>query len=308
MSLTVEQQAMRRTGVTATDSVVIAGEPYFGRTSLNVYNEKIGAAPAWEGSVATRAGDHNEAFIMELLAEEYSLTLTQGTTERHSILDYILATPDRNVVDKNGSRIAVAEAKFVGYRQAFRWDGGPPEAVIVQVTKQMIVTGQRIGYVAALLGTEPQFHVLEFHDSLASGLLEMDESFWKGNVLPRVPPPPEATEEAGKALRDLYPKVKGDMLRASPDIEEAAREYFAAKRELEAMETRKLAAENGLKAAIGDAAGIVGDGWRAKWSDRRGSVSWKNAVEALMPSVDKKTFEQFRGAGTRVFNCDPTEG
>lgn len=311
MGLSAEQLEMRRTGVTATDMVVLAGEGHANASALSIYNDKIGVGAPWEGNRATRVGEHTESLIMDFLAEEKGLLLTQGVTERHAIFPWLLATPDRNVirhtegVDAKDSRIAIAEAKCVGYRMAGKWmdDVVPPANVVIQVTVGMMVTGTRTSHVAALLGTEPKFYEVEFNQPLADALLDLADTFWNKNVLTRTPPKPDGSEGSSKALGQLYRTVKGDTLKATKEVEMAARVYFEAKSRMEEAKKIVDAAENQMKAFIADNAGTAGDGWNATWSPRKGSVSWKNAFEELAPKVSPMELERFRSESTRIFSC-----
>lgn len=307
MGLTAEQLEMRRSMVTASDTYVLAGEGYSDQSVLGVYLSKVSDVPPWPGNVYTRVGEMLEPMLMQLLAEERRLTLTQGETERHPIMSWIGATPDRNVVDSKGRRYAVVEGKVVlNPRSAAYWGELPPDRVVIQTTIQMIVTRTRRAFIPALLLGDFRIWELELDDrSLAPALLEMDQDFWESHVVPRVPPDPEATEASAKALRELYPRVKGGIVHASESVEEVARAYFEAAREEQTAAERRLGAENALKAAIGEAAAIEGDGWRASWSERKGSVSWKQAFEALGPKVDPGVLEQFRGETSRTFKCAP---
>lgn len=310
MGLTAEQHAIRKTMVTASDTYVLAGEGYSDQSPLRVYLEKVSDVEPWAGNVYTRVGEMLEPLIMDLLGEQHGLTLMQGTTERHPIISWLGATPDRNVVDEKGQRYAVVEGKAVmNPKSAAHWGAMPPDRVVIQATIQMLVTRTRRAFVPALLLGDFRVWELDLDErDLGPALLEMDEAFWHDHVLPRVPPPPDATEASARALKELYPRVKGGLIRATPEADEAARAWFAACAELEAAETKKLAAENALKAAMGEHPQIAGDGWLASWLPRKGSVSWKKAFEALGPKVPPSVLEQFRGDETRTFGCKPTKG
>jgi len=294
--------------VTASDTYVLAGEGYSDQSPLRVYLEKTTDVEPWSGNVYTRVGTMLEPLLMDLLAEQRGLTLTDGTTERHPLIAWLGATPDRNVLDDSGKRVAVVEGKAVmNPRSAAHWQSTPPDRVVIQATIQMLVTRTRMAYVPALLLGDFRVWELELDErDLGPALLEMDEAFWHDHVLPRVPPPPDATEASARALKELYPRVKGGLVRATPEIEDAAREWFAARRTIEDAEARLQGAENVLKAAIGEHAQISGDGWLASWLPRKGSVSWKKAFDVLGPKVTAGVLEQFRNEDTRTFGCKPT--
>ncbi len=306
--LTDEQLAMRKTMVTASDTYVLAGEGYSNQSPLQVWREKTGDVAPWEGTTYTRIGNLLEPLLFELLAEEIGLTMIDGVTERDPLRPWLGATPDRLVLDSDKTCTAVAEGKVVlSPSSAKKWKELPPDRVIIQGTIQMIVKRVRKLYVPALLLGEFRYWEIELDSqNLGPALLDMDQQFWEGHVVTGIPPLPDASEASARALKELYPRVKGGLIRASADVEDAAREYFQARKALEPLLAAESAAENKLKAAIGEHAGIEGDGWRAAWGERKGSVSWKKAADELLKGTPAEVFEQFRGAPSRVFDCKPT--
>lgn len=309
MGLTREDLEIRRTMVTATDQVALAGEAP-SRGALAVYMDKVGPLPEVIDRPAAplRIGHHMEGLALELLSEEHELVLRRPCpTTRHPAIAHLGATPDARVMagaDPMASQVGVAEAKFVGYRQAHKWGATPPDAVLIQVTQQMLVDRVQLAHIVALVGTDPRFYVVELDPSLAAALVEQAEMFWTKHVVPRIPPAPDASEASARALKDLYPRVRGDVFKASPEVEEIAREYFAAGRDEDHAADRRKGAENRLKALIGDHEGIDGDGWSARWTERAGVVSWKKAFDALVARVGYGVdTEPFRGEPSRPFRC-----
>jgi putative phage-type endonuclease len=310
MPLTPEQLALRKTKITATDATAIAGvNPW--RTALDVYVDKVADTPPSPSSRAARVGDRAEGLIMDLLAEERGLVLAPATTEVHPILPWAAATPDRNVLDApEGRRVALAEAKCVGFRQASKWgDSGEvddvPEYVLVQVQWQMLCTRQRLAYVAALLGTDLRVYEVEHNEDLAAAVLEACDGFRRHHLEARVPPPPGGGV-AGEALSRLFPRSRGGMVAATSVEEQIAVRYFAARRSREAAEHEEEAAKAELMAAIGERDGIEGDGWRATWrSTASGGVDWEALATALSP--EPAFVEQFKRPGVRRFLCAPSK-
>ena len=63
----------------------------------------------------------------------------------------------------------------------------------------------RRAVVPALLMGDFRVFWLELDDrDLAPALLEMDQAFWEGNVLPRVPPDPDDSEATSRTLEQGY--------------------------------------------------------------------------------------------------------
>lgn len=308
MALTAEQYEIRRTMITASDTYVLAGEGYADQSPLLVWKEKVHGVEMTPKTVVQRMGDALEPLALDLLVEDRGLRLEACSTLRSELFPWLGATPDRIVLDSSGSRVAVAEAKAVtNPTQAAKWAAGPPPRVIIQTTIQMLVTRTRRAYVPVLLLGDYRCFEVELDDeNLGPALLELDEEFWTEHVEARVPPDPDDTEASAAALRQLYPRVRGGMLRASPEVEEIARAYFEATRAFDEAKAKRTAAMNQLQATIGDHAGLEGDGWRAIWAERRGQISWKTACATLLKGrTTPEVFEQFRGEPTRAFSCEP---
>lgn len=85
----------------------------------------------------------------------------------------------------------------------------------------------------------------------------------------------------------------------------SASEWFsrlqAAKEVIAEAEKDKALAEHWMKDIIGDAAGLIGEGWKATWkrSKDREEVDWKAAFEK-MAVVAPKTAEQCKKEHTTI--------
>lgn len=273
MSLSDEQLAIRRTMVTASDTYTLAGEGYDGHCALSIYADKVLQEPRKPATVTQRIGQLLEPLCIDLLEEERGLIVDRANvTNRHGILPWLGATTDGRIRDEQGNNTAVVEAKAVmhwGGRQ--KWQGDlPADRVVIQTTIQMLVERTRRAYVPAILGGEFRIYELELDDiDLGPSLLEMNQAFWERNVLPRCPPAPDASEGAARALRRLYPRVKGGILPASRAAEEHVRVYFEAMAAMAAAEKLKDGAKNALMAEIGEHGGIEHGAWRAMWNETK---------------------------------------
>lgn len=270
--LSDEQLALRRTMVTASDTYALAGEGYDGQCSLSVYADKVAPAVRPPPTVVQRMGNLLEPLCVELLAEEKGLTIdTRSLTERHAIFPWLGATTDGRVTE-NGKVVAVVEAKAViQWGGRVKWQGDlPADRVVIQATIQMLVNRVRKAYIPALICGDFRIYELELDDrNLGPALLEIDQQFWEGHVLPRIPPAPDASEASGRALRQLYPKVKGGIIAASDALEVAARSYFDGTAQAALADTRRQAAKNAIMAAIGEHGGMAGEGWKATWNETK---------------------------------------
>lgn len=302
MSLTPEQLEIRRTRVTATDATAIVGvNPW--KNASAVWASKF--APPTEQNQRQKIGERAEAMVMDLLAEERELYLAPAPTVVDPLHTWLCATPDRYIVtrsDGTGKIQGVAEAKVVGLRVAHHWgdDGDEiPDYVRVQVQVQMTVTRTKLALVAALLGTELRIFEVEHEPDLEAAILEECERFHRHYLVPRVPPPPDASDGSRRAIEAAWPRNRLGMIAATPDFSTTAGEYLSAQADARAADERMEHAGNVLRASIGEHEGIDGFGFRATWKLRAsGGVDWKAVAEELGAPAD--VIEKHRRPGSRV--------
>jgi putative phage-type endonuclease len=264
--LTDADFALRRTGITSTDITRLVGESPWG-TKCDVYLEKISEAPPTPPTLYQRIGHLLEPLVLELLSEQFHVALARSATVQHPTLAWALATPD----GVGNDCAAEAKVKSVSFARPREWDDddAPPAFVHVQAQWHMIVKRVPVCYVGALLGAKPKFYVVEHDEDLASMLLEEGERFYREHILARVPPPVDGSEGAKRMLAAVWPRNRGNMVKASRQAEDLAFEYFHQARTAKEAEAAKELAGQQLREMIAAADGIAGDGWRAlcKWRE-----------------------------------------
>jgi predicted phage-related endonuclease len=259
--LTEADLALRRTGITSTDITRLVGESPWGN-ACDVYAEKIaGDEGRREATLYQRIGHTLEPLVLELISEQFGVTLDRSPTIACADIPWALATPD----GVGSACVGEAKVKSVSFARPAEWDDDdtPPAFVVVQATWHCIVKRVPVCYVGALLGAKPKFYIVERDPSLESVLLEEGERFYREHLVPHIPPPVDGTEGARRMLSKLWPKNNGVMIKANLHAEEAAREYFESSRRLKEAEAAKEMASQLLKEAIGEGDGLTGDGWRA---------------------------------------------
>lgn len=270
--LTDEQLAMRRTGLTATDMVKLSGASPWG-SAHDVYADKIGA-PSHAQNGAMRVGNDLEPIVLGWLARDRGITLTPGTTERHASMPWALATPDANVVvlPSNPQRVAIAEAKVVGLRQAARWsDDAPPDYVVVQNAWQMLVTGVSLVYVPALIGTELRIYEVHRDADLEGALVELGSRFWTQHVVARKPPTHDGSDGARRMLASVWPRESAGLVSAPSEAEDIARAWLEADRAEKAACAAKERAAQAMKSLLAYREGFVSPNFKVTWRWQKAS-------------------------------------
>lgn len=327
--LTKEQLERRKRGVGGSEVAAVLG--FSRRTPLMVYESKLPGAQEWAGNEATAWGNRLEPVIAEMYAKRMAERLGAdvslvalhdvGTLEGNE--SWMIATPDRivHITLPNGDEEEVGlEIKLRSFRTPDWGEDGSsqvPAEVYYQCLWCMEVTGLRAWDVAALFsGTEMRVYHLEYDAELAALAVEQVRKFWFENVVRQSPPP--ATAGDLKAMGQRMPQVFDDIVDVGelPDVEreqlEATASYLAIiKNRLAELEQEKDECEVRLREAIGEHAGIKGEGWGVTWkaSKSRSSTDWKAVAEKLgemgglaTPTV-QRVIEEFtkQGEASRRF-------
>jgi predicted phage-related endonuclease len=302
--LTDQQKAFRRTGITATDIVILAsGSDFHGRTEHDVYAAKVLGVDDFVPTEAIEIGQDLESYVCERAARKLGIAvaLRPGLTIAHPEHSRYLCTPDGWVVPWTERASGFLQAKVVGYHVARAWGEsesgaeGLPEPVLVQVAWEMMVGEKDVSYVGALLGTQVRVYEVDRArdgiDDLVAGLRAIADQFLQDHVDACVPPPVDGSEGAKRMLAALWPNVRRPVAKAGPDAEAAARAYFdATRQEAHAKAAKELAAQQ-LKEIIADRSGLRGDGWRAR-------LDWRDPV----------VIEAYSKKGYRHLDCRASKG
>ena len=167
----------------------------------------------------------------------------------------------------------VVQVKVVGTNMAHKWDAGVPEYVICQVQWEMLVTGLPLAVVVACVGGT-DYRALDVPADLEiqESLLDLGREFWEGYVLTGAPTDPEATEACRKALSARHRKHSTELVPATRELVDMAREHKRLGKAVKALEEERDAIGNTLRLAIGDRSGFEWEGGRCTWTtDKSGA-------------------------------------
>ncbi|MBK7350780.1 MAG: YqaJ viral recombinase family protein [Gemmatimonadetes bacterium] len=293
MTLTAEQLALRQTGIGASEIAAVAGlDPH--RTPLDVWMLKRALTEPFAGNEFTRWGHRLEAVIAGAYADARGVLLDTRETLRHPNEPWMLATPDRVVLDPGGGEERLLQVKNRGLRQADRW-GEPgtdqvPDEVAAQCHWEMTVTELDRCDVAVLIGgNDFRVYSLRRDPEIEAALVGIGRRFWFDHVVAGVRPEPTASD--GAALARLFPTHNDLLLLAGPEHVTLATQLLDVRNRIAALEADREALEAHLKAAIGEHAGLDLPNGRITWKATRAarSTDWKAVVEDLRPFIEVDT-------------------
>ena len=279
MSLSAQQLAIRRGGLTASDMRAIVGIDPYGRTPHDVYADKVTGGKEGKTSERMEIGNELEPLMIRLLARRTGLHVLrqdpETLTRRHRINSAWIATPDCFFSESAFHEpIANGEVKAPGPHGFAEW-GDPgtdhvPDWVMVQTTWQLVVTELPVCHVGALLGTEFRHYRVDRDDDLAGVLCEEADKFWRDHITPGKPPRVDGGAGCSRMQKAIYARTNGTMIRACEETELRARAYFKAKTEATRADIALEIAKQDMVAICGENGGILGEGWRLKRSVRKG--------------------------------------
>jgi putative phage-type endonuclease len=266
---------LRRTGLGASDMAAVMGvSPY--KTPYQLWAEKTGATPPQKVGAAANRGVILEDAVGQYYEQERGVKLRKSNgVVRLRKHPRIMASLDRTIV---GEPKGIVEIKTSA---SPRWSMWPvPPEVQVQVQTQLGITGSEWCDVVALLGglvfkiERVQFDPVLWAEIQRAALLFLDA------VDSKTPPQLEALDAQAFAI--ATPQGSQEFVEATSDLERVYAQLRETNTELHFIEQKKGSLEIIIKEAIGEKAGLAGNGWTVYWKQARPSevTDWKMVAQA----------------------------
>ena len=287
--------ALRADGITATDVSVIAGlNPY--KTPYQLWAEKLGKfTPDPVGPAAVRG-----ILLENAVAEFYEMETGRELRRSNGIvrlkeLPWVMASLDRTIVGEEG----LVEIKT---STSPRWSLHPvPPEVVAQVQWQMFVTGAPWCDVAVLLGG------LVFRIERVAASIDYQTELYRKAVEFRnalaTQTAPILQGQDSDALAAVVPQASEEYENATTGIDRVAALYAEKQYESKLLDEELQNLAISLKEAIGEKAGIAGQGWSATWKQNKATrkVDYAAILEKAAVPLDVIEAATREVPGARVF-------
>lgn len=255
----------RRGGIGGSDAAAVVGLSPYGNP-WTVWADKRGLIPLEaEEPRWARAGRLLEPVVIEWFEEDSGLTVVDRQEVVVGEQDWLRATLDGrarhiHIEGVSGVTYAVFQAKTTNGLDG-QWTDGAPEHVHLQVQHEMAADGAARAYVAVLLrGSDFLWFQIERDEAVIAALLEVEERFWRVNVLGGAAPTVDGTAKTTAALRAAYPRPQRERVALQPDALPLIASYLRSTAAEAAARREKELAGNRLRALMGDAEiGVLGD-------------------------------------------------
>lgn len=268
---------LRSSGLGGSDIAAAAGmNPY--KSPYALWVEKTERLADAVENEAMEWGTRLESVVLAKWAEQHpSLELARPALGvwRHVEHDFMFASPDAFAVDA-GEPVGLIEAKTAGLRSAHQWADGIPDHYELQTRWYLACLGLPRAWVAVLIGGQQwrEFEIVRDLE-IEERIVELASGFWQ-LVADRTPPEVDGTESTSDALKRLFATDDGGSIELPIDGAALLNEARAARQAVKDAEARQAAADNQIKALLGDHAVATIDG--------RVAATWK--------TFDKKSLDQ----------------
>lgn len=279
----------RRSLITGTDVPVLLGiSPY--RCEADLADEKL-TGSRQEETLRMRIGSALE----DLIASEYETQTGRRVRRsramvRHPELEWAAASLDGTVV---GER-RVLEFKRTSSRTRFA--DGIPQDVEAQVTWALGVTGYPVADIAVLTDDALTVYEQRADPGLFADLVVVAEDFRR-----RLAEGGPFARDAARVKRD-HPADDGSELDADAELTEAVRALLDTRATRKGLEATEEALETAIKARMGDAATLRGEGFRVTWKRTKDAetTDWKSLASGLLTTVPETERAALVGLHTMV--------
>lgn len=302
----------RRTGIGGSDAAAILGvSPW--KSKLGLWQEKRGISiPDPIPGPRLVWGQRLERTILQGYSEDHNRPIRFGGRQfrRSARYPWMIGHPDAEAEDR------IVEAKATD-RLDERWgeDGSDdvPAHYYAQVQHYMILREMPLADITVLVrGNDPHTFEIPADPAFQEALLEEERSFWQA-VKDGIPPEPDGSEDAARALRLMFPRAIPEEIVATPEIASLGLEWleWRSRKDEATAEEGRLAAI--MQSFMGSRERLIGTGFRATWGNVKGSVSWKDTAGTYRELLEKsgvsadaldRIREATRGADSRRFSVE----
>lgn len=254
----------RKNGITGTDAGAICGlNPFV--SAFQVYQDKISEEFEDYDNESMRQGRDLEAYVAKRFTEKTGLKVRRANAiYQNEDYPFMLADFDRLIVgEKSG-----LECKTVSPYSAEKWaDGKIPLHYLMQVQHYLGVSGFDCWYVAALiLGREFIIRKIERDEEIINYLIMIEENFWKNNVLARVMPDPDGSENCSKAIAKEYFRCEEDKIIELHGYKTALDRRFELEELMNKMKKEIAEIDQKIKMEMQDASIALESDYKVFWS------------------------------------------
>lgn len=266
----------RQLGIGGSDAAAIVGLSNY-RSAFDVFLDKKGKLGAQADTLNTLIGRELEDTVARLFEQHTGKKVRRsGFMMQSAKRSWQLADIDRAIIGENAGLECKTTSSPPNLKKLKHGDF--PEEYYAQCVHYMAVTGADRWYLAVLvLGFSKEFYVftIERDDDEIKALCEVEEVFWKENVLKGVEPLPDGTKRTDDYIKEKF--GVGDSTEEICDFTAELDDldaYVAYKAQAKEADTKSKAIAQKLQLKMQTAERGKADGYRITWAtvNRSGGI------------------------------------
>ena len=300
-----EWLALRKQYIGGADAAAVCGLNEF-QSPYNLWAEKAGIIPAFEGNLRTDFGAFAEDFIAKRFEQETGKKVRRKNFSLvNSAFPWAICDLDREIIGES----ALLECKCTNELSLKHYANGEyPPRFFVQVQHYLAITGFEKAYLAVLIGTGRDFKIFEIErdEKEISALMALEEQFY-GYMTSGNPPPIDGSESTREALQAQENNDADEEPEPADlsDKKQALDTLMELETAISQMEGQRDAIKNQLIQAMGDSWRGDVEGYEVTYkpSSRR-TFDWKK-LQKEYPQFKLDPF--FKSSVSRTLRIKPIE-
>ena len=254
----------RKLGIGGSDAGAVCGlNPY--SSPMNVYYDKTTEALSDYDNETMRQGRDLEEYVAQRFMEETGLKVRRSNkmywSSQHP---FMFADVDRLVVGED----AGLECKTASAYHSDKWkEGDIPPHYVIQCYHYMAVTGKKAWYLAVvILGVGFQYVKLTWDDDIIGSLIQVEQDFWEGHVVPRIMPDPDGSKTCDEVLEKYFRVSKKGSSIPLNGFDEKLKRRAELQALIGKMQTEQNQIDQEIKLYMKDSESAYSDCYRVNWS------------------------------------------
>lgn len=277
---------LRKQYIGGADAASVVGLNEY-QSPFNLWAEKRGIVPSFEGNLRTRVGTELEPVIAKLFEEETGKKVQNcNFTMINDLFPFAVADIDRKIVGEN----AGLECKSTSALNLKHYRNGDyPARFYCQCQHYIGVCGFDKMYLAVLIGNS-DFKIFEIERDEAeiSALMEAEKQFY-GYMQSGEEPPANAVDV--ESIELAHPASNGTSIELFGQ-QNIMREYLELKERIAALEKEADSIAATLKQDMGDAEKGTDGQFVCTWANRTRTSFDKKAFQKDHPNIDLSPWEK----------------
>lgn len=274
----------RKKSIGGSDSAAIAGlNPW--KSAISVWLEKTGCETEDFDNERMRIGRDLEDYVAKRFEEATGLKVRRrNAILQHQSIDWMTANVDRLIVGADEG----LECKVTGSYSASDWkDDKIPLMYEMQMHHYMAVTGASAWWIAALIGNERiAVKRIKRDEDVISALIDIERSFWEGNVLTGEMPAPDGTRAAQEAIKKLWPSAnEGHTIELDCEFEKMIERRDELSELIDNMSKEVDKIDQEIQVAMKDAEVATVGKHKVTWKTRTSNRLDSNQLKSQEPDV-----------------------